>query len=120
MKPWHGYEMPIDKLMALFAIAGIPIIGEPIKLQNKYWQGHDTKYYHPWWFVKTARGWIEIGWRKRVISIDWTDTDIRRVVTDDDVTKGAEYVHAYSEAKASEYLTTLWAPEVAATGKEPQ
>jgi hypothetical protein len=107
MKPWYGAELPIDRLKAIFALAGIPIFGEPLKLQNAYHQGHDKVYYHPWWFVKTPYGWIEIGWRKRVISIDWQHTNIRGIVTTDDLTKGDDYVHAYSEAKAIEYLTEL-------------
>jgi hypothetical protein len=74
---------------------------------------------HPeksWWFVKTKRGWIEIGWRKRVISIDWSDTDIRQIITDDDVTKNTEFVHAWGPGKAIEYLRALAALEAAAGG----
>lgn len=107
MEPWHGTELPLERLKAMFTLASIDIACEPLKLQNQYWQGWDTKYYHPWWFVKTAFGWIEIGWRKRVISIDWTHTNIRAIVTADDVTKDMTLVHAYSEEKAIEYLTAL-------------
>lgn len=57
--------------------------------------------------MKTPKGLIQIGWRKRVISIDWSDTGIRRVVTEDDVTKDDTMVHAYSYAKALAYLTAL-------------
>jgi hypothetical protein len=105
-EPWYGRELPIDLLRSIFAVAGIPIISDPRKLQNRYWS-EESKYYHPWWFVKTPFGWIEIGWRKRVISIDWTHTTIRTTVTTDDVTKDEAMVHAYSEAKAVEYLTAL-------------
>jgi len=58
----------------------------------------------PWWLVKTKHGLIEIGWRKRVISIDWSDTPIRKHVTKDDVTKDLTSVHAWSLEKAVEYL----------------
>jgi hypothetical protein len=61
----------------------------------------------PWWFVKTRWGWIEIGWRKRVISICWADCAGPLDVTQDDVTKNGELVHAWSMVKAVEYLTTL-------------
>jgi hypothetical protein len=108
IEPWYGDELPIVKLRGMFTVAEIPIIGEPLKLQNRYWQGHDKKFYHPWWFVQTSRGWIEIGYRKRVMSIDWRHTDIRHVVTKDDLTKGDDHVHAYTDAKAIEYLTELW------------
>lgn len=63
----------------------------------------------PWWFVKTQFGWVEIGWRKRVIQINWSDIGGARGidVTADDVTKDNFYVHAWSIPKALEYLTTL-------------
>ncbi len=52
---------------------------------------------------------VQIGWRKRVINIDWTDTPIRKVLTEDDVTKSESMVHAYSTMKALEYLTAFGA-----------
>lgn len=61
----------------------------------------------PAWFVKTAAGWIEIGWRKRVISIDWHETGYRGEITRDDVMQDVSGVHAYSREKAVEYLRTL-------------
>lgn len=61
----------------------------------------------PWWLIKTPFGLIEIGWRKRVISIDWSDTAARVVVTSDEVTKDRTSVHAWSEEKALEYLKAL-------------
>ena len=103
--PWRGIELPEDKLRAIFTMAGIKIL-DLKKLPNGYW-GNAYEGAHPWWFVKTSRGWIEIGWRKRVISIDWSDTDVRVIVTEDDLTKGNDHVHAYSEEKAIEYLTAL-------------
>lgn len=60
-----------------------------------------------WWFVKTPVGWIEIGWRKRVIEIDWTDTQVRVIVTTDDVAKSETGVHAESEGAAVRYLKAL-------------
>jgi len=107
-EPWRGSELPIEQLRSFFLLAMINILDEPMKLQNQYWQGNDTtRYFHPWWFVKTAFGWIEIGWRKRVISIDWRHTTVRKVVTEDDVTKSETMVHAYSPAKVVEYLAAL-------------
>lgn len=61
----------------------------------------------PWWLLMTERGPIEIGWRKNVISIDWEATPIRAIVTDDNVTKGNTYVHAWSVPDAVRYLTAL-------------
>lgn len=61
----------------------------------------------PWWLVQTEIGLIEIGARKRVISIDWGETDITGFVTNDDVTKGLTYVHAWSVEDAIRYLKRL-------------
>ena len=79
------------------------------KIENQYWPPayEEEKKNSPWWLVRTNKGLIEIGWRKRVISIDWKDTGVHKVLTDDDVTKGRQMVHAYSEEKALEYLKAL-------------
>lgn len=61
----------------------------------------------PWWLVKTSVGCIELGWRKRVMNIDWSDTPIRKVITEDDTTKSETMVHAWTTLKAMEYLTAL-------------
>lgn len=106
MAPWKGNEFPLAELKAMFLVAGLKIVGEPKELKNQYW-GDLPDGAHPWWFVKTQYGWIEIGWRKRVVSIDWSDTPLRIVVTDRDVTKGGHFVHAYSYPEVVEYLTTL-------------
>ena len=55
----------------------------------------------------TQAGPVVIGWRKRVISVSWTDTAVRKVVTDDDTTKGEDHVHAYSYGKAVSYLSQI-------------
>lgn len=106
MKPWRGYELPLNELKAMFLVAGLKIVGEPKELKNQYWGDLPAGAY-PWWFVKTQYGWIEIGWRKRVVSIDWSDTPLRVIVTDRDVTKAEHLVHAYSIPEVVEYLTTL-------------
>ena len=65
------------------------------------------RYARPSWLVKTPCGLIEIGWRKRVISIDWSDTPIRVIVTTDDTTKTDTSVHAWTEVAAMTYLEAL-------------
>jgi hypothetical protein len=103
MEPWLGRELELDRLESLFNLADIVIIGKPRKLINGYWgEGH-----HPWWFVKTKMGYIEIGWRKRVISIDWTDTGLEVTATEDDVTKDKHFVRAYSYDDAIKYLRAV-------------
>lgn len=79
----------------------------------------------PWWLVKTKWGLIKMGWRKRVMNIEWTDTpyrageskfwDDRPIDSEfvgskfikDEVTQGPTNVHAWSYGKAVDYLTHL-------------
>lgn len=99
-----------EECNALFVLAGIPFT-RLHRLENKYWPDvsayADIRRRSPWWLVITPFGPIQIGWRKNVISINWEDTPARQVITADDVTKGDDHVHAWSYAKALEYLTTL-------------
>ena len=97
-----------EKVKALFLLAGIEVL-KLWKLENKYWPSAyvDMIMANPWWLVRTPFGLVEIGDRKRVTNIDWSDTDIRVVVTEDDVTKNETMVHAYSDEKIIEYLKAL-------------
>ena len=77
-----------------------------------------------WIKARTPYGDIKIGWRKRVINIDWSDVVARRalmtldqtiwntlsaqaIFPNEDVTKGQNHIHAWGERKAVEYLETL-------------
>lgn len=99
-----------QKVRALFTLAGIEVL-RVWKLPNRYWPDDDRyaelRRNSPWFLVKTPHGMIEIGWRKRVMNIDWSDTPVRDVVTEDEVTKDKTMVHAWTELKAAEYLQTL-------------
>lgn len=98
------------KLDAILLLAGI----EPVavhEVANKYWPDSDhyaeIRRNNPWWLVLTQAGPVVVGWRKRVISISWTDTHVRSIVTTDDVTKGEDHVHAYSYGKAVSHLSHI-------------
>ncbi len=102
----------IDVVKGLFALAGLDVLKIKPLIDGYGCQPDDPRYFETpprcvWWFVKTKYGWIEVGGRKRVISIDWSDTSIRELVTQDDTTGTVEYVHAWTNAKALEYLTCL-------------
>jgi hypothetical protein len=104
------------QVRAIFELARIPVLRVKPLPDGYNYAPSDPRYFETpprqvWWFVKTPLGWIEIGWRKRVIAVDWQDTAVRRIVTSDDVTKAETMVHAWSEAKAIEYLAALNAPE---------
>ncbi len=109
-------------MKALFLLAGFKIESS-YELANDYWpdcpEYADIRRRSPWWLVKTEYGLIEIGWRKRVINIDWFDTPYRsgvskfadgrdiQILTSDEVTKDESMVHAYGYHKALQYLGEL-------------
>lgn len=104
--------MKQKEVESLFNLAGIEILDIKPLVDGYGFSPNDSRFYQTlprcvWWFVKTSRGWVEIGWRKRVISINWKDTDLRFSITDDDTTKEETCVHAWSIEKALEYLKTL-------------
>ena len=63
--------------------------------------------------ITTRIGHIKMGWRKRVISIDWSGTEVQAKAQDlfptEDVTKLEKSIHAWTEEKAAEYLDKLHA-----------
>jgi hypothetical protein len=65
----------------------------------------------PWFRVTSSIGHVDIGWRKRVISIDWKDTQVKasgkELFPDEDVTRDATGIHAWGAEKAAEYLQRL-------------
>lgn len=117
--------MTREQAAAIFVLADISVL-RMWELPNGYWPcpalpPSDAPTYEmanalryrrlreesPWWLVWTPFGLVEIGWRKRVISIDWSDTPVRAEVTADEVTKGATHVHAWSTEDAVRYLKAL-------------
>lgn len=63
----------------------------------------------PWWVAKTDAGQITIGWRKRVININYDKTlaGDRNLFLKEQVTHDVGMVHAYGWDKAIEYLTRI-------------
>lgn len=102
--------MKSEEVDAIFILAGIPV-EKKWELANKYWpdtpEYADIRSKNPWWLVQTPYGMVEIGWRKRVIQIDWSDTKFRGIVTPDQVTQEETLVHAWSYSKAVAYMTDL-------------
>ncbi len=99
----------IAKMSQLFVDAGFEIIYVKV-IDNQY--SNDACYYtDPWLVVTTKKGPITLGWRKRVINIDWSESDIiadgRELFKDEHTTKDKQYVHCWGEDKAVEYLQKL-------------
>lgn len=65
----------------------------------------------PWLQVTTPVGRIKIGWRKKVISIDYSDTqveqDAKTLFPDEETTRFEKTIHAWGWDKAREYLNTI-------------
>ncbi|MDE2022221.1 MAG: hypothetical protein KGI71_04925 [Patescibacteria group bacterium] len=97
-----------EEAESIMRLAGFTIL-HVWELTNGYWP--DAPEYDdvrtPWWLFLTDVGPIQIGWRKRVLHIEWSACAFRGVVTEDNVTKEDTYVHAYAVEKAVEYLREM-------------
>ena len=73
-------------------------------------------YKFPWIIVTTSKGRIKLGWRKRVMNLDWSESDItvmgEILFKGEETTKGEKYIHCWSKDKAIEYLKKLNATEI--------
>ena len=65
----------------------------------------------PWFKVTTAVGPIVIGWRKRVINIDWSETKGTKTAEElfpkEDTTKETRLIHAWTYEKARAYTDAI-------------
>lgn len=78
------------------------------KVENPYFAGYTNKSRL---IVTTQKGPISVHLRKRVIEIDWSDSDVKAsafdMFPDEDVTKSNQLIHAWSYAKATEYIKKI-------------
>jgi len=78
--------------------------------KNRY---SSARVYAPWYYVNTEHGTFLIGWRKRVINIDWkglgavAESGFGDLFISEDVTKANTYIHAYGYDKAMDYLQRI-------------
>jgi hypothetical protein len=115
------YNFPSTrKLRQLFESAKIPFTA--VEIPNQYWP-ETPDYDHlrdPWLRVFTQRGIIVIGWRKNVISIDWSDSTMEvpgsSVVFKDNAPDSSSSIthwergcHAWGYEEAEGCLSRLWA-----------
>lgn len=81
------------------------------EIPNEYFGADDPwGMSDPWYIVTTKVGHIKVGWRKRVILLDWDRTtleDTTALFSDDDVTKGDTMIHAWNYEKLTSYLESL-------------
>jgi len=67
----------------------------------------------PWFIVTTSIGHFKIGWRKRVIHLDWEKTQVTKSADElfphENTTKSGRMIHAWSLEKAREYVNWVLA-----------
>ena len=99
----------IVELTELFKSAGFETIHVET-IDNEYCN-ESCCYKRPWIIVTTPKGRIKLGWRKSVMNLDWSDSDIKidgeEIFKDENVTKGTSYIHCWGKEKAIEYLKKL-------------
>ena len=99
----------VAKLSTLFTDAGFKIIHVK-EIDNQY-SGDACYYANPWVIVTTKAGLITLGWRKRVLNLDWSDSDItadgRELFKEEKTTSGERFVHCWGYDKVVEYLKKL-------------
>lgn len=96
-----------------------PIFVEEIP--NGYCPDYCCKHL-PWYVITTDIGRFVVGWRKSVMSIDWTQT-INTKTADElfpniDVTKGERSIHAWSIKDAAVYINTIYEDAVTCVNKK--
>ena len=95
-----------NQLIGSFEAADVSVL-RVWELPNGYDRTHNSS---PWWLVKTHKGLIEVGYRKRVIQLDWSDTDIRKIleVPGPYVTQTDHFIHAKDYNDLIDYLYILF------------
>lgn len=101
-----AHAMSLEKL---FTDAGFGVVH--VKIIDNQYSDNACYYANPWIIVTTTLGPITLGWRKRVINLDWSESDIsadgRELFKQESTTSSERYVHCWGEDKAVEYLRKL-------------
>ena len=96
-----------DKFRNIFVNAGF----NSIKMEEIPNQYCPCERCTPWYRVRTEFGFFEIGWRKRVISINWRAINrndrFGELFSEENVTQDKDYIHAWGWDKAKEYMTKI-------------
>jgi hypothetical protein len=100
-----------NKVCSLFENAGFEV-KSIYELVNEYWPNTYRYWYvralNPWWLVETQYGKILYAPRKRVVSIDWSETKFRGIISEDDTTKGDTFIHSWVDKSTEKYLKELF------------
>lgn len=103
-------EKEKQELIALFEKHSLIFVKEISNQYNNSDKGYSKHF--PWLEITTTKGIFTIGWRKRVIQIDWSqsiiDIEAKNIFSSEDVTMGDKYIHAWGIEKAQEYIDKLF------------
>ena len=85
----------------------VEISFEPIP--NEYCPEQPCSICGPWYYVRTRLGRFKLGWRKRVMSLhtEGLGLNLSKLFEKEDVTKAADYIHAWGYEKLTEYLKRI-------------
>lgn len=79
-------------------------------IPNGYMTSWSTRHL-PWFVITTEIGRFKVGWRKRVIHLEWTETVVKKTAYElfpnEDVTKSGCMIHAWDLDKAREYVNAI-------------
>lgn len=69
---------------------------------------NSDEFYDPWFEVKTPFGVFTVGWRRRVISLEWENISIdMSIFSEEDVTKWESGIHVYGTENLTRYLKMI-------------
>lgn len=102
----------IEYYRALLLLAGVPYTAE-FEIKNGY-HGYssDPIYCQPWLMIMTKWGAVKIGWRKRVINIDWRDSNYPDALVEPPeswITHDKGFIHCYGYEQAITALKGMMA-----------
>lgn len=99
-----------EEFRACFLLAGLRY-ANVYPIENEYCGSVGCCPEKRWFLFKTDYGLIKIGWRKRVINIDWKDTGYTAnnfmEPTENWITHGENFVHAYGYNQCVKFLDRL-------------
>jgi hypothetical protein len=97
----HVVERETEEIRAILEKAEVPF-DQMEAIPNGY-DATVPNYYGPWFLVHTDHGKIKIGWRKRVINIDWKQTTFTTPSSfkDEAVTQGPHYIPRMGSRQSS-------------------
>jgi hypothetical protein len=109
LKPETQAAVVEEKTKLLEVFGDEKIWVQPV--ENRYHGDSPHGMLFPWFDVTTRYGIFLIGWRKRVVHLDWSRTLIKKdaetLFPTEDVTKMACMIHAWGYGKLKQYMDVL-------------